>query len=472
VILALVAFFTTYFCCSMTAAVAQQHNLGFSSKTLVQHAAELHEENARIDVSSSPERPSYDHQNTTYKARFHPLQLKNTKISLNPFFAPDHSMEQMMQVIQKAKESIDISIPSFASWIRCSYPQKDKKCIGCSAQHLIEKESFSVFQALHNALHRGIKVRILTNDFNDKLCEDSMDLLAYLQVAGATVSYFNQLSFTHSKYIAIDRKTVIVSSINFSRTSIMSNREAGIIIENSPQVVAYTQSVFEWDLTHGYVKDLPKYPQADLDLIKNTKHIDVVIPPPYDFKYCNASSPKPAAIVGIADVSIIVSPDYAFDAIAEFQKASTSFYLSVYQITESQLVDALIDMKKKNPNLDMKIFVSREIYGEDDQALALQCYNKLYENGIIVRLSHKYCMFYSHQKYWVVDQRVVFMSTGNWSPTDYPLPPYVFPAFGDPEWRKTNRDFTVRIENSPHTLQRFMDLFVQDYEQGSHYVPS
>lgn len=63
------------------------------------------------------------------------------------------------------------------------------------------------------------------------------------------------------------------------------------------------------------------------------------------------------------------------------------------------------------------------------------------------------------------------MSTGNWAPSDYPLPPYVFPPAGHADWRRSNRDITIQIEGHNSVLNVFKQVFDLDYSQGHQYYP-
>jgi len=61
--------------------------------------------------------------------------------------------------------------------------------------------------------------------------------LGFLKLAGADVRYFTTVTFLHSKYISVDGKKAAVSSVNFSFTSFMENREAGLLIEDDDDIL-------------------------------------------------------------------------------------------------------------------------------------------------------------------------------------------------------------------------------------------
>lgn len=87
---------------------------------------------------------------------------------------------------------------------------------------------------------------------------------------------------------------------------------------------------------------------------------------------------------------------------------------------------------------------------------------QLYEGGLKFRKSSN-LYSYSHDKYWVINGKEVCWSTGNWSPSDYPTDhDEVYPPYGDPNWWKANRDFTVYTTAKP-TVANFVDTFNGDW---------
>lgn len=115
-------------------------------------------------VSSSD--PSYDHQTETYDATYSPLVESGASVSITPFFSPEHSTDTLVGLIEEATSSIDIYTPSASSWTsECgAYADDDgATCApGCTPAEQ-RNETFPLFQALLNALHANITVRIITN---------------------------------------------------------------------------------------------------------------------------------------------------------------------------------------------------------------------------------------------------------------------------------------------------------------------
>ena len=125
---------------------------------------------------------------------------------------------------------------AFKSWANCTDQDECRgeiKCTGCPIQQQ-RNETFPVFPALLNAVHeRGVKIRIITNNFSTPTCPGSISPLDWLVLNNIQVRFYTSTTFVHTKYIAIDKgaKTAI-SSVNWSYTSFLKNREAGVILEN------------------------------------------------------------------------------------------------------------------------------------------------------------------------------------------------------------------------------------------------
>ena len=77
-------------------------------------------------------------------------------------------------------------------------------------------ESFPVFPALLNAVHRGVTVRLIINDYNTKTCSGQIAPLDYLFLNKVDVRYYASTTFMHAKYMMIDKgKKTSISSVNF-----------------------------------------------------------------------------------------------------------------------------------------------------------------------------------------------------------------------------------------------------------------
>lgn len=105
----------------------------------------------------------------------------------------------------------------------------------------------------------------MTNNFEDIACANQVTNLDYLLLAGADVRYFKTVSFTHTKYMMIDGQIALVSSVNYSKTSLIKNREAGLIIsqEGKRVITQFLNQVFESDFSSGLTLKTYNYTLSD-----------------------------------------------------------------------------------------------------------------------------------------------------------------------------------------------------------------
>lgn len=141
---------------------------------------------AAASLAQADNDPSFDHQQKTYTASFEPVSAQNLDMSLTPFFSPDHSIDTLVDLINGAKTSIDIETPGVGSWSGCS---SGSTCIGCSVENM-NAEEFPVFPALLNAVHRGVTVRLITNNYNDVVCDGEIDMLNFWALNGIQVKWY------------------------------------------------------------------------------------------------------------------------------------------------------------------------------------------------------------------------------------------------------------------------------------------
>lgn len=411
--------------------------------------------------------PSYDHQTTTYTTKFEPVYVDNS-VSVTPFFSPDHSIDTITDFIASVSVggTVDIGTPGFGSWSGCTPFQG---CSGCNISAM-SQEAFPVFHAILNAVHvQGATVRLLTNNYNTPTCPGKVSPLDFLALNGVQVKYFDTVTFMHAKFITVDGKRSAVSSVNWSYTSFMLNREAGVIIgEGGEDMVAFAMEVYDadWAQATDYVVT-NTYTPAEMAQITNPAYQPLNIPRPRYFEGAYVTpTPYPAKL----DTSLIyTSPDFAnTELFNDINGSTTSFHLMMYQITDMELCAAMKNIYENKPTVDLRILVSAVIFDPTDCSLAQQCYQILHDAGVTIYTTPSYYS-YSHQKFWIVDGEHVGMSTGNWSPSDYPEGT-VFPPHGQMGWQKVNRDYTMRMWGQP-VVSQFQNVMDQDQERGSTWAP-
>eukprot|EP00698_Gefionella_okellyi_P012872 TRINITY_DN34_c0_g1_i1.p1 TRINITY_DN34_c0_g1~~TRINITY_DN34_c0_g1_i1.p1 ORF type:complete len:452 (-),score=78.97 TRINITY_DN34_c0_g1_i1:26-1342(-) len=408
--------------------------------------------------------PSYDHQTKTYTSQFQPISLAGN-MQIMPFFSPDHSLDTQIDLINSATSTIDIYQPGFSSWSGCTPYEGD--CVGCTIDGQ-RNESFPIFPALLNAAHRGVAIRLITNNYNTPTCNGKIAPLDYLALNDIQIRYYTTTTFMHSKYMSVDGKKAAICSINYTQTSFFKNREAGVVLgQGTDTMQQFATSVFNFDwaqATPYHVNNT--YSAADMHEIQSRDLYTVPNPqPPYiPGAYV---TPKPTWLSGNMQTQIFASPDFAYKLVAQdAQTAQKTFAMEIYQITEPDLCNAVQDMYKRG--VAVNLLVSSRIYDETDWKAAQVCYKQLYEAGLKFRKTPSYYT-YSHQKFWIVDGTLLGLSTGNWSPSDYPEQSS-FPPFGQTGWMATNRDLNVHISNAD-VVANFMNVLTNDSQRGEEWHP-
>ena len=170
-----------------------------------------------------------------YQSEFGTLPF--TGASVVPVLAPDTSY-LIEEMISGAEESVDIEQ---------AYITNQSK--GSLNPYL---------QAAVDASRRGVRVRVLLDSsyFNVEEDCDNDEMVRVLNQlakdeqlpleARCANLRENNLEKIHTKGVIVDRKSVLVSSINWNTNSPQFNREAGVIILH-PDVAGYFSSVFEDD---------------------------------------------------------------------------------------------------------------------------------------------------------------------------------------------------------------------------------
>lgn len=138
--------------------------------------------------------------------------------TVQPVFSPG-AEDDVISLASSAKETIDIEVYVFTY-----YPLAD---------------------ALIDAKERGVDVRVILEPRLDDNTA-SQKLFSYLSANGIEVRWASMTyTLTHSKFMVIDGKKVLVGSINFSKNALTTNREAGVIVTGD--VVRSFSDVFEKD---------------------------------------------------------------------------------------------------------------------------------------------------------------------------------------------------------------------------------
>ena len=181
-----------------------------------------------------PTDPHYDHQHRSYNASHSPASVSiggtcrsdtdcprsycmndptksspytchTPEVSITPFFSPEYSSATLVSFLQSAKHTIDIATPGFSSWSGCTpWTDNTTGCVQACTPEKQREEAFPIFAVLLNAVHAGIRIRILTNNYEEPDCTGSISPLPFLALNGVHVAYYTSTTFMHAKYIAVD----------------------------------------------------------------------------------------------------------------------------------------------------------------------------------------------------------------------------------------------------------------------------
>ena len=133
-------------------------------------------------------------------------------------FSPEEG-SRIISFIDSAKESVDIEV------------------------YLLT--SRDVVDALERAKRRGVRVRIILE--KELIGTDNDEIFAELLSKGFDVRFASgSFQLTHSKFIIIDGKAVLVGSHNLSNSALFKNREASVIIRDQGAVSDFV-GIFEHD---------------------------------------------------------------------------------------------------------------------------------------------------------------------------------------------------------------------------------
>jgi HKD family nuclease len=425
-------------------------------------------------------------QRRTYPTQFNAVSVTGS-ISVEPFFSPDHSIDTLTNMILDAPagSTIDIGIPGIDSWSGCT--DTTNNCVGCTVQAM-QNESFPIFAALLNAVHnQGMTVNFLTNNYNIPTCSGMIAPLDWFALNnGINVRYYTSTTFLHAKYAQVhppksgsstDRKAAI-SSVNYSKTSFTKNREAGVVLtggnSQADSLLDAADQVyqFDWSQSVPYVVNNTYSPQQ-MAIITSTASLPVVIPSPPNIPGSYITPvPSPITTKSSSESTIFFSPDNSMDGLLKGINATQyKIMVHIYQVTDTLLCQDLLNLF--NNGVNVTLLVSSYIDDKTDYALAKECYNTLYDAGMNFRLTPKYYTF-SHQKYWIIDDSLVGMSTGNWSPSDFnwPMPGEDgnYPPYPDPDWQITNRDIQFTTTDWS-VLDVFKTVINEDYSRSTDYYP-
>lgn len=175
-------------------------------------------------------------------------------------------------------------------------------------------------------------------------------------------------------------------------------------------------------------------------------------------------------------ITAFAAPDSSFDIITEeLENAKESIYLSLYQLTNFQLAETLVNATERGVSIKILLEgspVGWNLSNVDDYQEYYEnmiAYHEAYlEKYILAKLARKGCQIgfmisspqqniqaryrYLHSKYAVVDNSTLIISSENWKPTGVP-----------PDSTYGDRGWGVSIKNS-EVAKYFAEVFFEDFD--------
>jgi hypothetical protein len=149
---------------------------------------------------------------------------------------------------------------------------------------------------------------------------------------------------------------------------------------------------------------------------------------------------------GTYNVTLFTNPDNVDEVIFRYLNAAqSSIYVSMYTISRPDFNETLINLKTANPSIDIEVLISYRRVGSSENTDTKAIAQSLVANQIPVYNSTKdddKVDGYYHAKYWIIDEKHVFIYSGNWSPRS------VTPQDDSYSSSEGNRDMGIAVLNN------------------------
>lgn len=158
---------------------------------------------------------------------FFPPQPVTGTLKVRPLLTPFDYQPHILDLIKSASQSF---------WMQTQYIKLSGKPG--------DEDHDALIAAVADRIAAGLDVRLITSEFQ------TADMIEKLMDAGIDSSVLRIQPHVHNKGIIVDHKTVVVSSQNWSADGTLRNRDAGLIIYDSPDAAQYFEQIFLHDWAH------------------------------------------------------------------------------------------------------------------------------------------------------------------------------------------------------------------------------
>lgn len=177
-------------------------------------------------------------------------------------------------------------------------------------------------------------------------------MLDWLAMNNISIRMYKTTYFLHAKYAFIDRgKKTLISSVNYSKTSFMKNRESGVIISQCSDcdTLKLYQTVFErdWEIADPYVFDNQYTEDQVKSMTDPAFYPSPIVKPPGD----RVGIQTTMALQDFNDVQIsgYVAPDNArLTFNTSLQNIQSKLIVHIYAITSFKICEEIVNLKNTN----------------------------------------------------------------------------------------------------------------------------
>ncbi len=399
---------------------AQVNNTG-ADQALIDYFRQLFEFdwNLGMDYVYDPEENKEPQSRIIKGSGYEPYPFETIQgiMSITPILSPDNSEEMIVSLINAANDSLAIQ------------------------QMYFYNELAAIRDAIVSAKQRGVNISIILEADN----VNSDETVSYLnsfdinikESNGTVPVYFDT---QHNKGIIVDSEIVLISSINWSPTSLFDNREAGLIVKNT-EVAEYYLNLFnhDWDVCSNYTIDLDAAFQSTTFYSFHESSNDNQL----NTLFINSSKNAPT-FKGNFTVDAMASPDNCYDRVAQIiSAANTSIDLSVYTLSSPYILDIL--QQKLADGIRVRLLLEEYQVSSWEQKYNRYSLYNLTSLGIASDSNHSIINYaegkwassefrFQHCKYALVDNSTLILSSGNWGRSSLPKPQEDGDVDGNRDW--------------------------------------
>ncbi len=334
-------------------------------------------------------------------------------MSITPIFSPDNSESLLLSLIDNASTKL---------YIEQMYIYN-------------ETSTIDILQAIINAHGRGVDVKVIVGEDNDESGETADNLTNYgipVRVSVEDAGNGNYFDTMHNKGIISDDQ-VLISSINWSPTSIFYNRESGLIVESS-LVADYFEMLFDYDWIASEVYNSSVHFESYLVPPKPSNGGPLTSSPEYTPKFAT-----PRTFTGEFEIDALASPDNCFEIVEEaILNAQKSIFISVYTLSSPYLLEAL--RNRVAAGLDVRLLLEQNQFSSYEKKYNRHTMYNLTTLGVAGNYAHGRWaaanneFTFQHCKYAIIDNKTLIVSSGNWSRASCPKPQDDGDVNGNRDW--------------------------------------